>query len=324
MKTRPHFLKSHSGLARTTIAILFVLAQARCASAQIAPAASIDTPNNASGDNAPGIYLMDALSGQPKKLVSLDNCRWQGFPQWSHDGKQIAFEAWPNEVKGADTKIFVVSVDGGKPSDLGLGKGASWSVDGKQIVFSIPRGNSSNTKNGVWIMNADGSGRQWLCSGGRASCSPDGTRIALVDSKEGNDSLYTYDLLSAELKRVLQESYLHVYGSAWSPDSKRICFVGNRRNSPPELAIIDADDSQKSYQVRLKDVLGRNPSWAPGSKILLMLQSENAPQLYAINPDDETEPAILNKQAEKQSNIDASWSPDGRRIAFSFNPDSAP
>jgi Tol biopolymer transport system component len=265
-----------------------------------------------------GIYTMNADGTQPRKLTGVQEAQWRGWPQWSHDGKWIAFEAWPNGVKGADTKVFVVSADGGEPKELGIGKSPSWSADDKQIVFAVPRG-SSETKNGTWIMNADGTGRQWLFAGGRPACSPDGSRIAFVDAVEGNDKLFVYDLLTAETQKVLDD-YLHVFGCAWSPDSKQICFVGNRRNNPVELAIIDAAGSDKFYKVRLTDNIGRDPSWAPGSKILLWIVVDGMPRLHAIDPASDEMPTLLGSQPAPQQNIDASWSPDGKRIVFSYNP----
>jgi Tol biopolymer transport system component len=266
-----------------------------------------------------GIYTMNADGTQPRKLASVKEAQWQGWPQWSHDGKRIAFEAWPNGVKGADTKVFVVSADGGEPKDLGIGKSPTWSADDKQIVFAIPRG-SSETKNGTWIMNADGTGRQWLFAGGRPACSPDGSRIAFVNAVDGNDKVFLYDLLTAETQTVLTEDYLHVYGCAWSPDAKQICFVGNRRNNPVELAIIDSAGSDESYKVRLTDNIGRNPNWAPGSKILLWLVVDGMPRLHSIAPVSDEMPTLLGSETAPQQNIDASWSPDGKRIVFSNNP----
>jgi Tol biopolymer transport system component len=263
---------------------------------------------------------MNADGSEPRKLINVKECRWHGWPQWSHDGNQIAFEAQGNDAKGADTKLYKVAADGGLPIELGLGKSPSWSADDKQIVFSVPRGNSSDTKNGLWIMNADGTGRQWIAAGGRASCSPDGGRIALVNSADGNDAIYIYDLLTSDTTKILQQEYLHIFGCAWSPDAKQICFVGNRRNNPPELVIMDADGAEKSLKVRLSDNVGRDPNWAPSNKILLPLLIDNVLRLNSIDPTADRPPILLDRQATKQPNIDASWSPDGKRIVYSYNP----
>ena len=263
---------------------------------------------------------MNADGSEPQKLINVKDCHWHGWPQWSHDGKQIVFEVQGNDAKGADTKLYKVAADGGLLVDLGLGKSPSWSADDKQIVYSVPRGNSSATKNGLWIMNADGTGRQWIAAGGRASCSPDGGRIAFVNSVDGNDAVFVYDLLTSDTVKVLPQDYLHIFGCAWSPDAKQICFVGNRRNNPLELVVMDADGAEKSLKVRLSDNLGRDPNWAPSNKILLPLVIDNVLRLHAIDPASDSQPTRLDSQTATQPNIDAGWSPDGKRIVYSYNP----
>ncbi len=49
---------------------------------------------------------------------------------------------------------------------------------------------------------------------------------------------------------------------------------------------------------------------------------DNVPRLHAIDPDNDVPPTLLGKQTETQANIDASWSPDGKRIVYSYNPES--
>src|SRR2546430_6519560 len=54
-----------------------------------------------------------------------------GAPQWSPDGKQIAFSANP----GTKKHIYIVSVDGGAPKEVTKGERVdfypNWSRDGK-------------------------------------------------------------------------------------------------------------------------------------------------------------------------------------------------
>src|SRR5205814_4043650 len=61
-------------------------------------------------------------------------------PQWSPDGKQIAFAA---EVPGKPTHIYVVSADGGIPKEVTKGERdelfPNWSRDGNSLLFGNAR-----------------------------------------------------------------------------------------------------------------------------------------------------------------------------------------
>jgi len=59
------------------------------------------------------------------------------LPRWSPDGKRIAFLS---ETVGKPTKLYIVSADGGTPSQAVPGERnegeASWSPDGKTLAFA--------------------------------------------------------------------------------------------------------------------------------------------------------------------------------------------
>src|SRR5262245_3660417 len=82
------------------------------------------------------------------------------FPQWSHDGKRIAFTSDRDD----DPEIYVMNADGTNPIRLTTAKGRDahpyFSKDGKRILFQSPRANGSDTN--IYIMNADGSDQRQL------------------------------------------------------------------------------------------------------------------------------------------------------------------
>lgn len=87
-----------------------------------------------------GIYIIDTLGGQERKLVGEGR-----LPTFSPDGSKIAFHRWTHSEGAFYSPMFVVSPDGGEPKQIcpgyvtdntfaGAG-GVSWSPDGKRVLF---------------------------------------------------------------------------------------------------------------------------------------------------------------------------------------------
>jgi Tol biopolymer transport system component len=124
-------------------------------------------------------------------LTKITSSATAGHPQWSPDGRQIAFD-------GSD-KIFIVDADGSDQKLLvdgtaGNGPGVpSWSPDGTKLAFFNTPGGPGQFTAEVWTTTADGSEKRRLyhsacCVGSWTGpiWSPDGTKIAFAaDSADG-------------------------------------------------------------------------------------------------------------------------------------------
>jgi serine/threonine protein kinase/Tol biopolymer transport system component len=71
-----------------------------------------------------------------QRLQLTDSSLSVGLPQWSPDGRQIAFTA---KKRGGDWKIYIISAEGGTPEQLIQGAGPetdpTWSPDGSSLAF---------------------------------------------------------------------------------------------------------------------------------------------------------------------------------------------
>jgi Tol biopolymer transport system component len=110
-------------------------------------------------------------------------------PDWSPDGKRIAYES-------LDYDIFIINADGtGEPVNLTPTMGTShdpkWSPDGRKIAFSSYQVGEDH--HDIFIMNADGSDLKNLTNGNGSSTnprwSPDGGKIAFVSTRDGSGQM---------------------------------------------------------------------------------------------------------------------------------------
>ena len=145
-----------------------------------------------SEDRNSDIFVVAATGGATRKLTT--NPSADANPQWSPDGKWIAYAA-STDGWAAKTDVMLLGVDGGMPKNLtasfieSAGGGLSWSPDGKTLYFSSGVGMYSH----VYSVPVAGGKATPITSGnrnyGQFDLSADGKRIAytLNDSRTSED-----------------------------------------------------------------------------------------------------------------------------------------
>jgi TolB protein len=189
----------------------------------------------------------------------------EGFPAWSPDGRRIAFwrfgDDWPNN------EIYVMNADGSGQRRLWRDTSGfvwfrptpAWSPDGRKLVFSAGAR--------VYVMNADGSELRKITRGVFPEWSPDGRKIAFI---------YDPRFTSGTTGSGRTPSSIHVMNAdgsgrrklgarpnpdnplAWSPDGRKIAFVGDH-----EIWVVNADGSGLHPLTRTRRA-NWEPSWSPG------------------------------------------------------------
>ena len=78
------------------------------------------------------IFVMKTDGSQVRKVAQVVGYKKHGSPQWSHDGKRLAFDAYegPDDAK----KFFAVQLDGSGLRELGENAMPNWSPDDKQLA----------------------------------------------------------------------------------------------------------------------------------------------------------------------------------------------
>ena len=190
---------------------------------------------------------------------------WRTEVDFSPDGRQIAYFAWPGD-KGQDQvgiwimnsdytnehrilpggaypsfspggdrlavmgdQIYIVNSDGSGLRPLIQGEYPDWSPVDNRIVFRNCFGGDC----GIWITDADAGGQVRLTTGGsdgQPAWSPDGKRIAFISKEEGNFEIYVINADGSGRKRLtnrLASDGLPV----WSPDGQWIAWRSDEGGS---------------------------------------------------------------------------------------------
>ena len=140
------------------------------------------------------LYVMNADGSGPRRLTFIETELFSTSPDWSPDGKKIAFVSWKGTIStinpdGTDEKALRTQKESASSiNDANL----VWSPDGKKIAFI--HHNSDEGKNYLYLVNADGSGLRKLDSNlwlDGPTWSSDSKQIAYTKPADKNINVYT-------------------------------------------------------------------------------------------------------------------------------------
>jgi len=192
---------------------------------------------------------------------------WATNVEFSPDGSQIAYFAWPQGVGEEKMGLWIMNADGSNPHLVASGAllYPSWSPAGNELaiqgglmdqaVIIIAGTEATNpwivtegeypawsrtgriafrhcfgSDCGLWTINPDGQGLQRLTTGGGdggPAWSPDSSKVAFISKDDGNWEIYVINA-DGTGKTRLTNSPTSDGLPTWSPDGKWIAFRSDR------------------------------------------------------------------------------------------------
>lgn len=204
------------------------------------------------------IHLLNRESGEDRALTNWESRDTK--PQWSHDGKSIAFIS----TRKGKPQLFIMAVDGGEArqmTDLKQGiSGFAWSPDGNKIAFTAGPDFEDDAP-------LDLTTEPYRVT--RTIYRFDA--IGYLDYKVNN--LYVLDMPSHDVKQITDDDTNNT-NPRWSPDGSKILYDATMqpdtvRGLAPRLILTDLDGNQEMILNDWQDTV--KASFTPdGKKIVLM------------------------------------------------------
>jgi len=273
------------------------------------------------------IHTMNADGSGVVNLSKNDYC--DKLPVWSADGRKIAFAS----DRDGDWEIYVMNADGSGQRRLTDSPGAdtspTWSPKGDLVAFESDRQEDTD----IYVMRTDGSNQRPIIKRPgdvlEPIWSPDGRRLAATCPDNQVRALVIVDVETGRLMIPHQGYHTwQVESPCWSPDGKRIAAAfalnGNSgialfdltpkpvKGAKPGLPVgvmgtMDTPLEEISHE-RLINAGLVKPHPGGGA-----FNKPGYPSWYAFGS---AAPVSLLKQF-----YGLSWSPDGKRLAFSSDMD---
>jgi Tol biopolymer transport system component len=261
------------------------------------------------------IVSLNAQDMFPARQISFHRAQ-EGFATWSPDGKSIIYQFTDLNDSTGNNGLWLISQDGTGAKQIfnGLAEHPEWSPDGRYIVFDADTGKSIKM-----IPAAGGTPVDFLPdsiqikNGGLPCWSPDASQIAF---KDADYSLCICHLKSGKISRIYREQGIVPLPGGWSGDGKYVltAFM-DRQTRKSTIWKISSDGKERKQITGHLDNFYRHLALSPDGSMLVYAVMEGRYLGLYIMPaaGGISLPLAVTPQNHNEG---ASWSPDGKKIAF--------
>ena len=224
-------------------------------------------------------------------------------PEWSADGRQVAFSRMWETPTAIGSSIWVVGARGGGERRVTKGREShwlpTWSPDGRRIAFEAWTGRGS----AIAVAPARGGARR-LLTGARGrdhmpDWSPDGGAIVFVRGEDRRADIWVMRADGGGARRVVRTSGVDA-DPAWSPDGRTIAFGSSRDGRSWHVYTVRSDGTGLTRLAR-----GGQPDWSPdGRRIVFASQRDGDPEIYVMNADGSGERKLTDNRG---TDMHPSW-----------------
>jgi TolB protein len=216
-------------------------------------------------------------------------------------------------------EIAVVDMDGGRMAVVTkMGSDnllPAFSPTGGEIAFTSYLRNNPD----LYVVSAGGgrarrvSKQPGLNTG--AAWSPNGHGLALTLSYEGNSEIYKIDPDDGRIEARLTNNPAIDSSPAFSPDGSQVAFVSNRQGSPQIFVMSAAGGGAK--RITFQGKYNQTPRWNPrADKPQIAFTGRDERGVFDVFLLDVKSGKVDRVTQGKGSNLDPTWSPDGRLLAY--------